>query len=215
MPIRNIPKNYRNVTGIISDIDTDFGYAFESTLERDFLLLLKFDVSVLSIDEQPIKINWCDTQGKSHSYTPDVRVDYVDDRKSIIFEVKYRSELQQKWKEFRPKFKAAVSYCRRNNMQFRLITEDEIRTPYLKNVQFLIHHKQIIFNEQLTEYRDQILKHINSHNCSTPAQILDYISSDKWVQASAMPVLWYLIANHKIQADLNETLGMDSKIWRS
>ena len=40
MPIRKIPKNYRNITGI-APYDKAIGIAaYESSLERDFLTLL-------------------------------------------------------------------------------------------------------------------------------------------------------------------------------
>ena len=42
MPVRTIPKNYRNLTGLVPNTRTSGMTAFESTLERDFLLLLDF-----------------------------------------------------------------------------------------------------------------------------------------------------------------------------
>jgi hypothetical protein len=44
MPVRTIPKNYRNLTGLVPNTRTSGMTAFESTLERDFLLLLDFDL---------------------------------------------------------------------------------------------------------------------------------------------------------------------------
>ena len=43
MPVRKIPKNYRNVTGVASHHKATGRAQFESTLERDFLTLLKFN----------------------------------------------------------------------------------------------------------------------------------------------------------------------------
>ena len=42
MPVRKIPKNYRNVTGIAAHAKADGPAAYESTLERDFITLLEF-----------------------------------------------------------------------------------------------------------------------------------------------------------------------------
>jgi hypothetical protein len=47
MPVRTIPKNYRNLTGLVPNTRTAGMTAFESTLERDFFLLLDFDPDVL------------------------------------------------------------------------------------------------------------------------------------------------------------------------
>ena len=41
MPVRKIPKNYRNVTGVAAHSKADGPAAFESTLERDFITLGK------------------------------------------------------------------------------------------------------------------------------------------------------------------------------
>ena len=212
MPVRKIQKSYRNVTGIIFDSDSVQGYSFESTLERDFLLLLKFDQSIRCFEEQPLQIKWIDAQGKEHRYTPDTRVDYYDDRPSTIFEVKYRNDLRENWKDLRPKFKAAVSHCRANGMRFRIITDYEIRTPYLKNVQFLVHFQKLIMPQPLLAHHDYILAYLATHTQTTPALLLQNITPDKWEQASIMPVIWHLIANHKVDANLNEIFGMDSEI---
>nr|WP_308029745.1 hypothetical protein [Neisseria lactamica] len=36
---------------------------------------------------------------------------------------------------------------------------------------------------------------------------------DEYNQAKLLPVLWYLIAERKIGADLNQPLTMQSSIW--
>ena len=58
MPVRKIPKNYRNVTGIAAATKSGGAAQFESTLERDFISLLEFLPEVKSIDPQPVKIEW-------------------------------------------------------------------------------------------------------------------------------------------------------------
>ncbi len=39
MPVRTVPKNYRSLTGLVPNTRTQSMTAFESSLERDFLLL--------------------------------------------------------------------------------------------------------------------------------------------------------------------------------
>ncbi|CBJ44349.1 hypothetical protein V4C85_03805 [Ralstonia solanacearum] len=41
MPVRKVPKNYRNVTGIAAHRKAEGAAMFESTLERDFIALLE------------------------------------------------------------------------------------------------------------------------------------------------------------------------------
>src|SRR5947208_8398615 len=56
------------------------GSPFESSLERDFLLLLDFDPDVEFYEEQPVKITYHDDRGRRRTYTPDVFVRYRADR---------------------------------------------------------------------------------------------------------------------------------------
>src|SRR5437016_4446366 len=56
MPVRKVPKNYRNLTGLVPNTRTSSMTAFESSLERDFLLLLDFDPDVTFYEEQPVTI---------------------------------------------------------------------------------------------------------------------------------------------------------------
>lgn len=58
MPIRKIPKNYRNITGIVTASKAGAAAQFESTLERDFLALLEFYPEVKAFDPQQVEIEW-------------------------------------------------------------------------------------------------------------------------------------------------------------
>ena len=81
MPVRIVPKNYRNhLTGLVPNSRTQAMTAFESTLERDFLLLLDFDPDVEFYEEQPLKITYHDEAGQRRTSTPDVLVRYRTER---------------------------------------------------------------------------------------------------------------------------------------
>ncbi len=53
MPVRSIPRNYRSLTAKVNNARNRVAVAFESMLERDFYLLLDFDSTVASFEEQP------------------------------------------------------------------------------------------------------------------------------------------------------------------
>ncbi len=96
MPVRKIPKNYRNVTGVAASCMAMGSAGFESTLERDFLTLLEFRRDIDSFEVQPVRIDWVGAQGIERSYTPDVLVFPAGPQdRAILCEVKYRSEIQQ------------------------------------------------------------------------------------------------------------------------
>lgn len=98
MPVRKIPTNRRSITGLVSSRKNDRMTGFESSLERDFLLLLDFDRNVERYEEQPVTIRYRDREGKRRTYTPDVLVLYRQnltgrDTCPLLCEVKYRADL--------------------------------------------------------------------------------------------------------------------------
>ena len=184
---------------------------YESTLERDFLSLLAFDPRVTSFEVQPVQIHWLDAQGKPHRYTPDVLVSYTEPRKSVLYEVKYRSELREHWPVLRPKFRAAHHFARSRDWRFKLITEIEIKTPYLENVKFLLP----IMRQSIPELdiQKQMLAHLHAVQTSTPALLINSLSENKWEQAGLLSVLWYLLGVGQVGCNLQSKITMDSPIW--
>lgn len=141
MPVRKIPKNYRNVTGITAARKADGPAQFESTLERDFLTLLEFSPEVRQFEVQPVALSWQDG-ARERRYTPDALVRFRHQHGTeptpLLYEVKYRADLRADWAELRPKFRAAVRFAKAQSWRFKLVTEREIRTPYLDNARFLL-----------------------------------------------------------------------------
>src|SRR5215470_396033 len=96
MPVRRVPKNYRSLTGLVSNSRTQAMTAFESSLERDFLLLLDFDPEVEYYEEQPVKITYPDARGRHRTYTPDVLVRYRIGPLQRIFRLEMRQLIDSK-----------------------------------------------------------------------------------------------------------------------
>lgn len=212
MPVRKIPKNYRNVTGIAAHRKAHGLAMFESTLERDFISLLEFDPTVESFEVQPVKFDWIDDNGKSRRYTPDVLVTYNENghQKKILYEVKYRSELAEKWVELKQKFRATVHYARLQGWRFKIVTEVEIRTPFLQNVKFLI---PVMRQVPVESHMDLLCNKIQELQTATPKELIGAIFEDEWNQASLLPTLWYLIGSNQIGANLESKLTMVSPLW--
>lgn len=214
MSARIVPKNYRNLTGLVYNSRTQSLSMFESTLERDYLLLLDFDSSVECYEEQPVTIKYSDGGGRCHRYTPDIFVRYrranVVDAPPLLGEIKYREDLRQHWTEYKPKFKAAYRYAMARDWRFRLLTEREIRTPYLNTIKFLRQYRDLPVNElRLT----QILTAMAQQQKTDPTRLLASITKDRWHQAELLPGLWQLIGLRQIGADLEQPLTMRSRLW--
>lgn len=211
MPIRNIPKNYRNVTGVAANSKAEGKAMFESTLERDWLTLLQFSAEVESFEVQPVKIKWVDAEGKNHIYTPDVLVYYHQAGiKPLLCEVKYRDELRENWTQFKPKFQAAYRYAKERGWRFKLITERRVRTTLLDNAKFLLP-----FTRRITSEAEQIpvlLEKLALQPSTTVQSLLNSIDANPMIQAEYIPVLWYLVGTHQMGVDLTQKLTMTSVI---
>src|SRR5262245_42941407 len=216
MPVRIVPKNYRNLTGLVPNSRTQAMTAFESTLERDFLLLLDFDPDVEFYEEQPLTLTYHDTTGQRRTYTPDLLVRYrpacveVGRAKAHLCEVKYRDDLRQHWTDYRPKFRAAQRYARQQGWRFRVVTERHVRTPYLANVKFLGSYRMMHVDDA---HQAQLLRVLSEVKETDPASLVALISADRWRQAQLLPTLWQLIARRQVGADLAQHLTMRSPIW--
>lgn len=213
MSARKIPKNYRNVTGLAASEKAVGKAGFESTLERDFLTLIEFSSDVEKFKTQPLEILWVDDKGKPRRYYPDVLVYYTQDceRPPFLFEVKYRSDLSDNWSEYKPKFKAAISYARNSGWRFKLITEVEIRTQLLDNARFLLPYR--LQRSNGFEYTNALLEMMQELKITTPSELLAGVSKDQWSQAKAIPSLWFLVATFQISCDLFKPLNMKSELW--
>ena len=130
-PVRKIPKNYRNVTGIVAHEKANGSAMSESSLERDFLTILEFCPEVVNYTVQPIRLEWQDANNKLRSYPRHFRTfqkNVAQGDKPWLCEVKYRSDLAENWHELRPKFKSAVRFANAQGWRFRIMTEVEIRS---------------------------------------------------------------------------------------
>ena len=206
---RSIPKSYRNVTGRFASAKNRNPIGFESTLEKDFFLLLEFDRRVESFEEQPVTIPYHNPEGRLCRYTPDVLVRYRPvltgqlGGPPALCEVKYRSDLREHGAEYRPKFTAARRYARDRGWRFRVVTEREIRTPRLRNIRFLLRYRPMRVDD--TD-RDALLTALRAHGTATPDALLALARLDPLRYAEALATLWHLVATEQIGVDLDRLL---------
>lgn len=210
MPIRKIPKSYRNVTGISSSKKSIGAAGFESTLERDVIQLMEFDPNVKSFEVQPVRIKWIDDAQKERIYTPDLLVNYFD-KKPILYEIKYIDDITSSIKEFRKKFKTSISFATKKGWRFKFYSNQAIDKVYLKNVKFLLPFLNKGVREE--NHLEMLDTKIREFKKTTPKKLLNDIFSDEWNQAELMPSMWYMVATQQIGIDLNKPLNMNSKIW--
>jgi hypothetical protein len=110
----------------------------------------------------------------------------------------------------KPKFRAARSYAKARDWKFQIITEQEIRTPYLDNIKFLLRYRSI--SVEFEEY-DFILKKLRDLREADPEALLKACYKDPLNQAKLLPLIWHLVSVKTIQTDLSLPLSMHSRIW--
>jgi hypothetical protein len=211
-----------SVRGRVSTGKSSKSQDTESLLEYDFLLLLEHDRRVERFAAQPITLRWEDETGRRR-YTPDVVVQYTETAMNAdprlrltLFEVKPRDLLKRDWNELKPKFRAAVAWARERDYRFRIVTEREIRTTLLDNVNFLrmFQGKRMVSNKGLTgEIQWRIRETLYDLKRSTPRDLLCAITTVPHYQAEYVPWIWFLLNQGLIGCDLNKPLTMKSEIW--
>jgi hypothetical protein len=110
----------------------------------------------------------------------------------------------------KPKFHAARRYAIERAWDFTIITDNEIRTPYLKNITLLLECRKHSVDEAVTKL---LLEALNSFGKTTPDTLLRSVSEDSLTRATMIPTLWQLVADYRIGADLEKPLTMNCPIW--
>lgn len=213
MPVRQIPKSYRNVTGIVASAKAAGQAQFESTLERDFLTLLEFSPDVRQFEVQPVALLWHDGS-RERRYTPDVLVHFKERHghrpTSLLYEVKYRSDLREQWLELKPRFRAGIRFARAQGWRFKLVTETEVRTPYLDNARFLLPF--VRRGPPPADDMDLLDRTLVELGKAEVQELLRAACRDEWNRARLMPALWYLVGTFQLGTDLHAPLTMKSHI---
>ncbi len=195
--------------------------AFESTLERDFLIRLEADRSVIEVISQPVTIRYR-ANGSEHPYTPDYLVHYRQHGvlprygrhlPSELVEVKPREKLVRNLKKWKPKFRAATRYCLENGFVFRLMHEGRVRDQAWENMRFLARYRKIAVD---TDLADWLLDTARSLGCLPFRRLVDACCFPKWGphgKAHGIAVAWHLVATGRLECDLFEPLTNDTMVW--
>ncbi len=206
---RNIPKNYRNITGKLSLSKSNELITYESKLERDFYLLFELEPDIFYIKDQPMTLQ---SKQTGIQYTPDFEIRIRLEKynfKTIIGEFKYKKDLRKDWQTLKPKFNMAIEYCQnQENTEFKILTNQCAKISnanYLFNTHFLLNYKH--FNEA---HYDLLKKHFRK-NISVK-NLLERCSSDMMQQMELVNTLWYLVKMGAIKTDLYEQLTLHSQL---
>lgn len=143
MNARRIRPGHRGARGKFPSFKSGGLVPFESSLERDFLLLLEADPRVKTFGTQPIKL----TNVKGH-YTPDIRIEFNDGTFELV-EVKCAEEIAsydaKEHARFEARCSAAQAWCAAQAAEgqawrFVVRTDRDIPQDALLRAQWLRRH---------------------------------------------------------------------------
>ncbi|MCB1735178.1 MAG: TnsA endonuclease N-terminal domain-containing protein [Gammaproteobacteria bacterium] len=221
--VRRIRPSVNSLTGRVASAKNGVIQDSESSLEQDFLTILEFDPFVLSYAVQPTTIGWLDENGRLRRYTPDVLAKHhpipslnSPAPKSVLYEVKPRAVLRRDWHELRPRYKAAMKWAKKRDLLFHIVTDTEIRTPYLGNARFLLRYSDSVLAKygELDAEREHVIRStLFTTGQATPRSLLTEITKDLSEQGRLLPWLWNAIGRGLVGCDLHQKLAMESPIW--
>jgi hypothetical protein len=187
---------------------------FESTLERDFLIRLETERSVLDVVSQPLTIEFVGSNGQIYPYTPDYLVTYraypAPYLAPVLVEVKPVSELDKYLSEWKVKFRAAMAYCKAHGYLFHLRHEPRIRDQRWGNAMFLQRYRQMQFVPEESEW---IIENLNQMGTATFDYLLARHFFGEADRSRGISHLWYLLATARIECDWSQPLSNNSELW--
>lgn len=184
--------------------------AYESILERDFLIYHTFRYDVVDIIAQPVQLEF-QKHGRTYFYTPDFFVEFDKESglKPMLIEVKPEQLWQENWREWSNKWKVAMQYCKDNGYVFHIYDEHRIRHQALENINFLQAYKNFAIDKADAQ---TVLAHIDLMGTATIDYLLTRFYSGNF-RPHGKRVIYCLLANKLLHCDLSRPIDDFSQIW--
>lgn len=209
---RGLIVKYQSLSGLFPSEKTGSMIWFESSLKKDFAIALEFHTLVNFYEEQPLVIEYYDGDNL-RTYTPDFLIHFHENEniKPWLCEVKYKADLRDNLSKYKMKFKAAMDYCSRNGWEFKLITEDYIRTTFLENAKFLMRYKYDFVDQGCYA---RMMNTIQDLRVTSPEEFMLTLKDAhfNW-KGRCLYALWYAIKIGEINFDITQKLTMKTEIW--
>ncbi len=199
-PVRKIGVQSRSITGKVP-----YGSRYESGLERDLYELVRDEPDFESYHFQPLRVKYA-YLGKEEEYTPDALMFWTSERRPILAEVKYRADVAGRWREYRAKFRGAQAYAKVRGWDWRIYTEDRIRTPRLPNLRFLHGYKAYPAKPEVEALIYTCLR----RGPASAGDLMRKVSGRRLDAPDVVSEIWRLVALRKVQVDMQTPITMAS-----
>lgn len=210
---RKIPKNFRHITGHVSD-GQGGSLPFEGPLEIDFYTLMTHQRSIDRIETQSITIEHLDAIGRKTRYTPEAVIHFKKDLRvrPLLVEVKPSKTLKKDWDELQWKVRAGIRQANEMGWTFKVYTEREIRTLYLENVKVLRIHRG-------HEFSDEQIDRVQSLVAASPGITFEEVlrrleprkQGEEWLMAHSL--VYHCLVAGKISTDLFKLLAYTKPLF--
>jgi hypothetical protein len=175
---------------------------FESTLERDAILLLEYNPLIVSYQEQPSVEIYYDARHKARKYIPDFDAQLVGGG-TLTIEVKSASQLLRR--KVKVKLEAIALRFKETGRVFRVLHESDIRRqPRFDNLQLL---------HDATKSRSQ-QDDVHALSAAFEGSSLRSFGELSAALGGDAPVLRQIASGH-LRTDLDRSLQASTPVWRA
>jgi hypothetical protein len=202
LPVRKFGsyRGKRSFSGLWWSCTTSDHVGFESWLERDRVMALDFDRTVVGLSSQPFRLSW-QASGKARSHTPDYFA-RLRDGTGVVVDVRADDRIEPQDMEA---FAATARACKSVGWQFRRVGAiDAVRAANLR---------------WLAGYRHPRCLHASraadlQRVFRGPVPLLDG-ARRVGDPIAVLPTLFHLLWRHALETDLDSTpLSASSMVWR-
>ncbi|PZH09163.1 transposase [Streptomyces sp. NTH33] len=199
-PVREFTsyKGQRHLPGLWWSSTADGHIGYESWLERDHVMLLDFDPSVVAVSSQPFWLFWRSDTGKGISHAPDYFA-RRDDGTAIV--VDCRPAERRKPRDW-AKFEATQAACDQVGWEFRLVGAPD--AIVVRNVRWLAGYRT-------PRHR---VEPVVSGLREVFAEPLSLVDGATMVgdPVAVLPVLFHLLWSHELVVDVSVPLHAASLV---
>jgi hypothetical protein len=188
---------------------------YRCALARDLLTILSVVPGADDLRDHAMPVTYHDpVSNRFRGYTPDIAVRLTDPvtgtTTDMIYAVQSRAQLRAGWASFKPAWRKVRAEARRRGAVARIITEREIHTPLFANLTALQRAAAVMPNDG---FEETLIAPLMAYEVATPEIVLLAAFSDDATRVRALPHLWSLILQGRVQADLTRPITLTTPIW--
>lgn len=215
MQARKLGNHGGNVTGSFPSQVKGEKVLYQSTIERDYVYVLKFDPTVITYRAQPMVILGTDDEGNTHRYTPDFLV--VRTNRKEIVECKPEELLSHP--HTLQQIQLGEAWAEANNHDFVIVTDTDLRKDHtLANLKLLWRYcRTTVPTAMLASCIACLKAQPKDMAFEDVARLLASIADSPEMQQPyrQAPFIYSMLFHHILQADLTKPISPATILWLS